>query len=238
MKSYAFTPTGRCLRPCVVSPGSWQGAPHGEGPAIRQRASAPYTPGQSVHTCSQNPLRSKKFHVYVKLSIWQGFQKGLWQKKKKVGYCIRPHMAIWKCKLYLPRSAFSLRTSLKLSPLLRVDCLYFSKASFCPFLPKAAVFTEPAWSPHLHLEKSECTHLTRSSSFTITFSETAMTSSYKRWSGKNKTWLVAGKQMISCQQSPSEIPFEWINFMQAANVLLGDRESSITHFKGFSRLAV
>lgn len=83
MKSYAFTPTGRCLRPCVVSPGSWQGAPHGEGPAIRQRASAPYTPGQSVHTCSQDPLRSKKFHVYVKLSIWQGFQKGLWQKKKK-----------------------------------------------------------------------------------------------------------------------------------------------------------
>lgn len=230
MKSYAFTPTGRCLRPCVVSPSSWQGATQGEGPAIQQWASIPYTPGQSVHTYSQDPLRSKKFHVYVKLSIWQGFQKGLWpkKKKKKSRLLYTPTHAIWKCKLYLPRSAFSLRTSLKLSPLLRVDCLYFSKASFCPFLPKAAVFTEPVWSPHLHLEKSECTHLTRSSSFTITFSETAMTSSYKRWSGKNKTWLVAGKQMINCQQSPSEILFEWFNFVRVANVLLGDRESSIT----------
>lgn len=185
------------------------------------------------------PFEVKKISCIRKIIYMTGFpERPMTKKKKKVGYCIRPHMAIWKCKLYLPRSAFSLRTSLKLSPLLRVDCLYFSKASFCPFLPKAAVFTEPAWSPHLHLEKSECTHLTRSSSFTITFSETAMTSSYKRWSGKNKTWLVAGKQMISCQQSPSEIPFEWINFMQAANVLPGDRESSITHFKGFSRLAV
>lgn len=87
---------------------------------------------------------------------------------------------------YLPRSAFSLRTSLKLSPLLRVDCRYFNRASFCPFLPKASVFTGPAWRPHLHLEKSECTHFTKSSSFTITFSETAITSSYKWSLRKNK----------------------------------------------------
>lgn len=126
----------------------------------------------------QVPLRVIKcVCVCIHAQLYDRVSRKTYDKKSLL---YSPTHSFQKCELYLPRSAFSLRTSLKLSPLLRVDCLYFSRASFCPFLPKASVLIGPAWRPHLHLEKSECTHLTRSSSFTITFSETAMTSSYKR----------------------------------------------------------
>lgn len=88
-------------------------------------------------------------------------------------------------KGHLPRSAFSFRMSLKFKPLLSVDCLYLIKASFCPFFPTSIGFTGSARKPHFHLEKSDWAHFAKSSSFTVTFSETAITSSCKKQSNKN-----------------------------------------------------
>lgn len=90
-------------------------------------------------------------------------------------------------KRYSPRSAFSFRMSLKFKPLLSVDCLYLVKASFCPFFPPSMGWTGSARKPHFHLEKSDCAHFAKSSSFTVTFSETAITSSCKKWSDENTT---------------------------------------------------
>jgi hypothetical protein len=111
---------------------------------------------------------------------------------------------------------------LKLSPLLRVDCLYLSRASFCPFLPKASVFTGVARSPHLHLEKSECAHLTRSSNLTITFSETAMTSSYRRW--RRTENVILGLEKKKKKSDPFLAKPPWMPRVQPhlpANGLLG-----------------
>lgn len=90
-------------------------------------------------------------------------------------------------KGYSPRSAFSFRMSLKFKPLLSVDCLYLVKASFCPFFPTSIGLTGSARKPHFHLEKSDCAHFAKSSSFTVTFSETAITSSCKKRSNENTT---------------------------------------------------
>lgn len=90
-------------------------------------------------------------------------------------------------KGYSPRSAFSFRMSLKFKPLLSVDCLYLIKASFCPFFPTSISLTGSARKPHFHLEKSDWAHFAKSSSFTVTFSETAITSSCKKPSDENKT---------------------------------------------------
>lgn len=66
-----------------------------------------------------------------------------------------------------------------------------------------------------------------------------MTSSYKRWVREEQNvisgWEANGEFST---RAPSEIHFEWLNFRQADNVLFGDRESSITDFRGFSLLAV
>lgn len=83
-------------------------------------------------------------------------------------------------KGYSPSSAFSFRISLKFKPLFSVDCLYLVKASFCPFFPTSMGWTGSARKPHFHLEKSDCAHFAKSSSFTVTFSETAITSSCKK----------------------------------------------------------
>lgn len=90
-------------------------------------------------------------------------------------------------KGYSPSSAFSFRISLKFKPLFSVDCLYLVKASFCPFFPTSMGWTGSARKPHFHLEKSDCAHFAKSSSFTVTFSETAITSSCKKGSDENTT---------------------------------------------------
>lgn len=88
----------------------------------------------------------------------------------------------------LPSSTFSLRTSLKLRPLLSVDSLYLWSASLWPFLPRSfstVGFRGTARRPLRQLDTSATIHFTRSSNFTMTFSETAITSScrekYAKW---------------------------------------------------------
>lgn len=117
---------------------------------------------------------------------------GNWQWLGRIGL-----ICLWKMSTHRPlpmgesmgysqRSAFSFRMSLKFKPLLSVDCLYLIKAS-CPFFPTSISLTGSARKPHFHLEKSDCAHFAKSSSFTVTFSETAITSSCKKWSNENTT---------------------------------------------------
>ncbi len=95
----------------------------------------------------------------------------------------------------LPSSAFSLRTSLKLRPLLSVDSLYLWSASLWSFLPSSfspVDFRGTARRPLCQLDTSATIHFTRSSNFTMTFSETAITSScwetYAKWGGAQVWW--------------------------------------------------
>lgn len=70
-----------------------------------------------------------------------------------------------------------------------VDCRNLPRASLWPSLPSSGGVKASSRTPRFHLEISVRAHWAKSSSFTVTFSEAAMTSSWKSQRGERSHWL-------------------------------------------------